>query len=120
MKKKEFTSFDVAAVVRELKETILDARVNNVYQLDSKTMLFKLHKPDKPAFRLVLEAGKRLHLTSYVTEKPSVPPAFCMALRKHLRNAWLANMSSKELLFSLLRLKRMSCGLFWSFSVMGT
>lgn len=94
--KKEFTSFDVAVVVQELKEVILDARVNNVYQLNDKTLLFKLHKPDLPAFRLVLEAGKRLHLTSYVLEKPLVPPAFCMALRKHLRNAWLDNVEQYE------------------------
>jgi predicted ribosome quality control (RQC) complex YloA/Tae2 family protein len=94
--KKEFTSFDVAAVVRELKETIADARVSNVYQLDSKTLLFKLHKPDKPAFRLVLEAGKRLHLTAYALEKPLVPPAFCMALRKHLRNVFLAHIEQYE------------------------
>ncbi|MGQ9530879.1 MAG: ribosome rescue protein RqcH [Candidatus Bathycorpusculaceae bacterium] len=94
--KKEFTSFDVAAVVRELKEVISDSRVSNVYQLDFKTLLFKFHKPNKPAFRLVLEAGHRLHLTSYAMEKPSVPPAFCMALRKYLRNAVLAGVEQYE------------------------
>jgi predicted ribosome quality control (RQC) complex YloA/Tae2 family protein len=94
--KKEFTSFDVAAVVRELKDVIADSRVNNVYQLNSKTLLFKLHKPSKPAFRLILEAGRRLHLTSYVVEKPFVPPAFCMALRKYLRNATLVSIEQYE------------------------
>jgi predicted ribosome quality control (RQC) complex YloA/Tae2 family protein len=93
---KEFTSFDVAAVVRELKETILDSRVSNVYQLNSNTLLFKLHKPDKPALGLVLESARRLHLTSYVTEKPLVPPAFCMALRKYLRNSWLTSIEQYE------------------------
>ncbi|MDH7478088.1 MAG: ribosome rescue protein RqcH [Candidatus Bathyarchaeota archaeon] len=95
-RKKEFTSFDVAAVVGELKNVIEGSRVNNVYQLDSKILLFKLHKPDKPAFHLVLEAGERLHLTSYAMEKPSTPPAFCMALRKYLRNATLANVEQHE------------------------
>jgi predicted ribosome quality control (RQC) complex YloA/Tae2 family protein len=94
--KKEFTSFDVAAVVRELKDVIADSRVSNVYQLNSKTLLFKLHKPSKPAFRLILEAGRRLHLTSYVVEKPFVPPAFCMALRKYLRNATLVSVEQYE------------------------
>jgi len=96
LKKKEFTSFDVAAIVRELREAVLDSRVSNVYQLDAKTLLFKLHKPDKPAFLLVLEAGKRLHLTSYTVEKPRVPPSFCMALRKYLRNGWLVNIEQYE------------------------
>ena len=96
LRKKEFTSFDVAAVVRELKGTILDARVSNVYQLDSKTLLLKLHKPEKPVFGLVLESDRRLHLTSYIVEKPLVPPAFCMALRKYLRNGWLTNIEQYE------------------------
>lgn len=86
---REFTSFDVAAVVRELNRTIVDSIVNNVYQLDAKTILLKLHKPDKPPFSLVLEAGRRLNLTEYALQKPLTPPAFCMALRKYLRNARL-------------------------------
>jgi predicted ribosome quality control (RQC) complex YloA/Tae2 family protein len=96
LRKKEFTSFDVDAVVRELKETILDSRVSNVYQLDSKTLLFKLHKPEKPVFGLVLESARRLHLTAYIVEKPLVPPAFCMALRKYLRNGWLTDIEQYE------------------------
>jgi len=86
----------VAAVVRELREAVLDSRVSNVYQLDAKTLLFKLRKRDRPVFRLVLEAGRRLHLTSYVVEKPLVPPAFCMALRKYLRNCWLTTIEQHE------------------------
>jgi predicted ribosome quality control (RQC) complex YloA/Tae2 family protein len=93
---KEFTSFDVAAVVRELRESILDSRVSNIYQLNSKTLLFKLHKSDKPAFGLVLESARRLHLTSYIIEKPLTPPAFCMALRKYLRNSWLTSIEQYE------------------------
>jgi predicted ribosome quality control (RQC) complex YloA/Tae2 family protein len=96
LRKREFTSFDVAAVTQELKQTILGSRVSNIYQPNPKTLLFKLHKADKPTFQLVLEAGKRLHLTSYTLEKPTVPPAFCMALRKHLRNAWLTNIEQYE------------------------
>ncbi|HVP26723.1 MAG TPA: ribosome rescue protein RqcH [Candidatus Bathyarchaeia archaeon] len=96
MHKKEFTSFDVAAVVRELKEVIRDSHVSNVYQLDSKTLLLKLHKMNSPPLNLVLEAGRKLHLTSYSLEKPSTPPAFCMALRKYLREAWLIEVDQHE------------------------
>lgn len=91
MQKEEFRSFDVAAVVRELKDTIVNSRVSNIYQLDGKTVIFKLRGRGENVFRLVLEAGKRLNLTSYTLEKPTVPPAFCMALRKYLRNSWLTN-----------------------------
>jgi predicted ribosome quality control (RQC) complex YloA/Tae2 family protein len=94
--KNELTSFDVAAVLHELNKTILDARINNIYQTDDQTLLMKLRKPDKPASHLVVEAGKRLHLTSYVVDKPKVPPAFCMALRKHLRNGRLTSIKQYE------------------------
>jgi predicted ribosome quality control (RQC) complex YloA/Tae2 family protein len=89
--KKDFTSFDLYAVVHELKDKLVDARVNNVYQLDAKTLLFKLHKVNEPPIRLVLEAGRRMHLTSYSLEKPQTPPAFCMTLRKYLPGAWISN-----------------------------
>ncbi|MCK4313347.1 NFACT family protein, partial [Candidatus Bathyarchaeota archaeon] len=96
MRKKQFTSFDVAAVVRELHEAVLDSRVNNVYQLDRRALLFKLRKADGLVTWLMLEAGKRLHLISYAVEKPKVPPTFCMALRKYLRNSWLTGIEQYE------------------------
>lgn len=96
MPNKIFTSFDIAAEVHELQNIIADSRVNNIYQLDPKTLLFKLHKVDKPALLLLLEAGRRLHLTAYAQEKPESPPAFCMALRKYLRNAWLRTVEQYE------------------------
>jgi predicted ribosome quality control (RQC) complex YloA/Tae2 family protein len=84
--KSEITSFDIAALVPELNKAIRDARIENIYQLNPKTLLFRLHQPNQPTLQLLLEAGKRAHLTSYVMSKPLTPPAFCMALRKYLRN----------------------------------
>jgi predicted ribosome quality control (RQC) complex YloA/Tae2 family protein len=97
LRKKEFTSFDVAVAVHELNEAVANSRVNNIYQLNEKTVILKLHKTDKPPLRLVMEAGRRLHLTAYALKPPKVPPAFCMALRKHLRGAWVGNVEQYEL-----------------------
>ncbi len=96
MTKKDFTSFDLHAIVGELKDKITGSRVNNVYQLDAKTLLLKLHKMNEPPMRLVLEAGRRLHLTNYSLEKPQTPPAFCMTLRKYLPGAWIDNVEQYE------------------------
>ena len=96
MRKKEFSSFDIAAAIKELKPTLADSRVNNIYQLDEKTVIFKLHKTDLPPLRLVIEAGRRIHATSYAEENPAEPPAFCMALRKYLRGAWVAGIDQYE------------------------
>lgn len=91
-----FTSFDVAVAVHELSEIVIHSRVNNIYQLDKKKILLKLHKTDTPPLRLVAEAGRRLHLTTYALKPPKTPPAFCMALRKHLRGAWLEKIEQYE------------------------
>jgi predicted ribosome quality control (RQC) complex YloA/Tae2 family protein len=96
LRKKDFSSFDIVAVVCELKALIEDSRVNNIYQLDEKTLIFKLHKTDMSPIRLVLEAGRRLHSTSYAEENPSEPPPFCMSLRKYLRNAWVTGIDQYE------------------------
>lgn len=96
MLNKVFTSFDVAAEVRDLRKAIPDSRVNNIYQMDPKTLLFKLHKANQQPLFLLLEAGRRFHLTAYAPEKPMMPPAFCMSLRKHLRNSWLRTVKQHE------------------------
>jgi predicted ribosome quality control (RQC) complex YloA/Tae2 family protein len=93
---KEFSSFDVAAVVRELRTEVSDTFVSNVYQLDSHNVMLKLHKTGNPAIWLILEAGRRVNLTAYASEKPTKPPAFCMALRKYLRSARLLNVEQYE------------------------
>ena len=94
--RKEFTSFDVAAVVRELKDSILNSRVINIYQLKGKDILLKLRGKTGELLTLMLRAGKSLHLTLYMQEKPLTPPAFCMALRKYLRGSWLVDVEQYE------------------------
>lgn len=96
LKKKEFSSFDIAVTAKELQSTITDSRVNNIYQFGEKTFIFKLHKTDKPPIRLVIEAGRRLHSTGYAEESPLEPPAFCMLLRRYLRDSWLSSIEQVE------------------------
>lgn len=86
MLKEVLTSFDVAAVTSEINERVEGSRVSKIYQIGTKTLLFKLNQPSSPKIQLVIEAGKRIHLTSYVHETPMRPSAFCMVLRKYLDN----------------------------------
>jgi len=90
------TSFDVATVVHELSQTIKNTRIENIYQISSKTLLLRLHKPNQPTMQLLIEAGKRLHLTAYALEKPVKPPVFCMTLRKHLNNGTIEHIEQHE------------------------
>ena len=90
------TSFDIALITSELNQLIRDARIDNIYQLNHVTLLLKLRQPSQPPLHLLIEAGKRVHLTSYTLEKPQKPPAFCMALRKHIRNSRVVGIQQHE------------------------
>jgi len=91
--KEEMTSFDIAALTPELNQTIKGTRIDNIYQINPTTLLLKLRQPSA---QLIIEAGEHLHLTSYTLEKPEKPPAFCMALRKYLRNAEVKEVRQHE------------------------
>lgn len=94
--KEEMTSFDVAALSPELNRAIRGSRINNIYQVPPVTLLLKLRQTSKPPIHLLIEAGKRLHLTSYTTKKPKKPPVFCMALRKYLKNGKITGFEQHE------------------------
>ncbi|MHA1594910.1 MAG: ribosome rescue protein RqcH [Candidatus Baldrarchaeia archaeon] len=84
-----FSALDVAAIVYELNQTIKMAWVDNIYQLTAPTPLFLFKLRKESVYNLLVEPGRRIHLTSYIREKPCHPPPFCMALRKYLRGSRL-------------------------------
>jgi predicted ribosome quality control (RQC) complex YloA/Tae2 family protein len=86
MLKDVMTSFDLAAATNEINTQAEGAFVSKIYQIGSQTLLFRLRKPNMPKIQLLIEAGRRIHLTSYAHETPQRPSAFCMSLRKHLDN----------------------------------
>jgi len=90
------SSFDVTALISEVSGAIRGARVENIHQLNPTTLLLRLRQAGQPQLYLLAEAGKRLYLTRYVLKGPKVPPAFCMALRKHLRNSRVAEISQHD------------------------
>lgn len=83
--KTTFTTVDLLAVVAELKQRVVGLRVAQIYDVDSKTYLIKLQKPEQKCV-LLLESGSRVHTTEYEWPKSPAPSGFSMKLRKHLRN----------------------------------
>jgi predicted ribosome quality control (RQC) complex YloA/Tae2 family protein len=90
------TSFDVAAVTHEINESVKSAHVAKIYQIGIQTLLLKLRKPNQPRLQLLIEAGKRMHLTSYIHETPKKPSSFCMSLRKYLNNGVVKEIRQHE------------------------
>ncbi len=82
-------SFDglvMAAVKKELQETIAGGRIEKIYQPLAGEIVLLVHK-DRNKYRLLASADARdarVHLTRSGRENPLTPPMFCMVLRKHL------------------------------------
>ncbi|XP_018411754.1 PREDICTED: nuclear export mediator factor NEMF [Nanorana parkeri] len=88
--KNRFNTIDIRAVISELHDSLLGMRVNNVYDVDNKTYLIRLQKPDSKAVLLV-ESGIRIHTTEFEWPKNMMPSGFAMKCRKHLRSRRLVS-----------------------------
>ncbi|WP_440953386.1 ribosome rescue protein RqcH [Methanococcoides sp. FTZ1] len=87
--KQEMTSADVAALVSELgnvdvEGSLIDAKIGKIYQPVPGEIRIHLFIFGKGRDNLVIEAGKRAHMTQYVRPSPKIPHAFPMLLRKHI------------------------------------
>ncbi|KAI8921026.1 hypothetical protein DFJ77DRAFT_448289 [Powellomyces hirtus] len=82
--KQRFSALDVSAQVAELRPRLVGLRMQNVYDINARTYLFKFSKPDFKEMLLV-ESGVRMHSTDFARDKFNTPSHFCMKIRKHLR-----------------------------------
>lgn len=65
--------------------SLVGYRVNQIYDIDNKTYLIRLHNNEAKTV-LLLESGNRIHTTAFEWPKNVSPSGFTMKLRKHLKN----------------------------------
>lgn len=94
--KQEMSSVDVAAILRELQLRLQNARIGKIYQISLNEIRIGLYIFKQGKTNLVIEAGKRLHLTKYPKEAPRIPQAFPMLLRKHLSGGRITSISQYD------------------------
>lgn len=86
------------AMVEELKQELLGGRVAKIQQPYENEILFKIRSRRKNK-QLLLSAHPqyaRMQLTEIPFENPSVPPQFCMVMRKYLDGAILEDIVQLE------------------------
>lgn len=93
--KESLSSVDIAAIVVELQE-LIGARVEKVYQIGREEIRLRLRQKDKGAIDLVIEAGKRIHITKYKRATPRIPSNFPMYLRKKLNGGRISQIRQLE------------------------
>ena len=81
--KTRFSTIDIAVGIKEIRK-YCGMRVNNVYDIDSKTYLLKLNKPDEKVM-ILMESGNKIHTTGFDWPKNTAPSGFSMKMRKHIK-----------------------------------
>ncbi len=86
---KAMSNVDLRFIVEELKNVLLKSRVRRIYQLSNNLFTIIFYTPSQGNRELIIELGKRLHLTSHKIEKKKIAPPFSMTLRKYLNGGFL-------------------------------
>ena len=83
------------AVVKQLENDALGARIEKVYQPERDEIILNLRSKNGSK-RLLLSASagnSRVGFINADRENPAVPPMFCMLLRKHLTGGYITSVS---------------------------
>ena len=94
-----FDGITVAALTKELKETICDGRITKIAQPESDELLLTI-KTKEGQRRLSISASASLpliYLTNDNKPSPMTAPNFCMLLRKHIGNGRIVDVSQPGL-----------------------
>jgi len=97
--KQDMSSADVAAVVAELSagpKSIIDAKIGKIYQPTNEEIRINLYVFHQGRDNLVIEAGKRIHLSKYLRASPTLPQAFPMLLRKYLMGGRITSVEQHD------------------------
>ena len=90
-----FDAYFLSAVLDEIREKAIGARVEKIHQPSRDTVILLL-RCEQGREKLIFApnpAAPRLHLTAANPENPPEPPMFCMLLRKHLQGARLTSIT---------------------------
>jgi len=85
-------------VKTELENTILNGRIDKIYQPEKNSIVIKIRNKGEN-YNLYISAEPqscRLHLTSKKYSNPQNPPMFCMLLRKHLQNGKIVKLHQPD------------------------
>lgn len=94
-----FDGITIANIVHELRETLLDGRINKIAQPEDDELLLTI-KTTSGQKRLYISASASLpliYLTDINKPSPMTAPNFCMLLRKHINNGRITDISQPKL-----------------------
>ncbi len=88
---------DIRVLTHELAEDLIGSWIVNIYHIRGNIFIFKIRKPKVGVRFLLIEPGKRMHLTQFNRLMPSEPSNFCRNLRTHLRDRRINSIEQREM-----------------------
>lgn len=84
-------------LTNELKEGLLGARVDKIYQpsRDEIVLVLRSRSGQQKLLISAFAQSPRVHYTAHSLENPKSPPMFCMLLRKHLNAAKVTDVTQQ-------------------------
>ena len=93
-----FDALSLSILCDEFAQNLTGGKITKIYQPEKDELVFFIF--NKRTYKLLMSANasvNRIHLTERPTDNPSVCPAFCMLLRKHLTNATITGVAQQPL-----------------------
>ncbi|MHA1686660.1 MAG: ribosome rescue protein RqcH [Candidatus Heimdallarchaeaceae archaeon] len=95
--KSALSGLDIYALVNELRPKVVGSWINNAYSIGNKLVILRFRKSTENPFELIIEIGKRFHITKYIRPKPQSPNNKIMMVRKHIKNLPVTNFYQRGL-----------------------
>ncbi|NHJ33721.1 MAG: fibronectin-binding domain-containing protein [Asgard group archaeon] len=86
--KDSMSNFDINAIISELTQRFSKSELKNIFELNDK-FFFRFRTKTEGTQLLVIEPGKRIHVTKFKRDFPPSPSGLCKAFRIHIKGKWL-------------------------------
>ncbi len=93
--KESMSNVDIRMIAPEIRRIVEGSFIKNIYQYGD-VFVFKLYMPGEGTFQLLVEPGRRIHITEFHRRAPRTPPRFCSVLRKYLREQRVTSITQHD------------------------
>ncbi|MGD2072401.1 MAG: ribosome rescue protein RqcH [Candidatus Thorarchaeota archaeon] len=94
--KESMSNVDIRLILPEIQQVAEGAFIKNVYQY-GEVFVLKLYQPAEGTTQLLMQPGRRIHLTEFRRDAPRMPPKYCTVLRKYLRDRRIISVKQHDL-----------------------
>ena len=94
--KESMSNIDIRLILPEIAKAAEGAFIKNIYQ-HGDVFVLKLYQPSGGTTQLLIQPGRRIHLTEFRRHAPKLPPKYCTILRKYLRDRRIISVIQHDL-----------------------